>query len=522
MLLLLVGFVLLAPATRFPLLVAQGLGDHLQAAAEYLKKGRLTQAEAEAEVALKENSGSGEAYNLLGQIFTQEKRLSEAEEMFVKAIRFAPALPDAYENLSLLELLQGKDSEAELAAQKLLGLDPRNYNGHLVLGIAGYNQRRYSQSLKAFGCVSPNLTTDDPLALAVCIEDSSKLGLVEEAGRLKVRLGKTHIQLNDALLAADLFRAPELQEYVIQWLQTDRGRGGDSYRLSYELGQAYRRAGQLKSAEKYYSEALSQKPSDARVLLQLAAVKEDLGDSQAATDYFYRAKKAPKSDFPTLVYYGLLCLGKRLFFDAREAFEQALALQPGDMSARYLLGIAAYSADDVSAAERQFRSILALRPTDVGARLALGVVLLSTSRRSEARKEFEAVLKTDGSSGAAHYYLAQIYRREGKVLDAREELEKAIRLSPRDAHAYADLGGLEIADGHLEAARQALETALRLDNNSSTAHYHLGTLLRKQGKLEQAQREFQIAQKLHTEEEKTMMLVAKDSKEYEQILRLSH
>lgn len=322
---------------------------------------------------------------------------------------------------------------------------------------------------------------------------------------------------NDAILAARLLDAAEFRPFILQGLLNAQRQGGDSFELLNQLGNAYFQANQPALARQYFLEALSKRPSDLTTLIQLAAVEDQLGDRQAALDHFLQAKRAPKTDYPTLISYALACIQRRMFIDARRALEEAVSMQPEDASGHYLLGVAAYSLQESSLAEKEFRAALAKQPDYAGARLALGVVLLANSRIDKAADEFRAVLHADPLSGAAHYYLAQIYRRRGKTTEARAELSEAIRLSPRDARAYADLAGLEIADGRLADANTLLNMALSLDTKSSKAHYQKGILLRKEGKLDQAKEEFDLAQKLREDEDKNavILLVTKGSEEYQ-------
>ncbi len=491
-------------------------------AAEYLRDGDLERAELEVERTLRSNPGCGEAYNLLGQVRIQQGRLWEAEAFFLRATELAPQLADAYENLTLLELLRHKNREAQSVAEKLLQLDPRSYNGHLVSGIVDYDAGRYRVSLEHLEPLTGGESEPDPVALAISIEDCRHLRRLDDAKRFKAKLAGVTVSARDALLAAQLLQSEELQPYVIQWLQQPRTQQGETIQASYELGNVYFRMKRFELAEKHYLNALSKKPSDPNVLLRLCAVRESMGDSKSALSYLSQAKQAPKNNFPALMHYSLACLKRRMFIDAQRGLVRALEMQPGDVFAQYLLGIAAFNLGDFGMAERQFRAVLAKVPTHLEARVSLGVVFLTTSRRNEAEAQFRQALKMDNSSASAHYYLAQIYRRKGESAEATKELEKAIRLEPGDARPYVDLATLEIAEGQLAAASENLRTALCLDKQSAKAHYQRGVLMRKQGKLNEAEQEFQLAQKLRGQEEKVVILLtSKDSQEYGEFLPLS-
>jgi tetratricopeptide (TPR) repeat protein len=503
-----------------PSVLAEELTDRMHQAARYLNSGDVAKAALEVQQFLEQNPTSGEAYNLLGQIKIRQTLLTQAEECFLKAIQVSPRLRDAYENLAFLELLRHKNRAAGSVAEKLLQLDPSSYNGHLIAGITSYNEGRFHDSLRYLLPLVEGEGGHDPLALAVSVEACKKLGRSDEAGRLAAALAQLKVLSKDAILAARLLHAAEFRPFVLQGLLNAQRQGGDSFELLYQLGNAYFQASQPALARQYFLEALSKRPSDLATLIQLASIEDQLGDKQAALNHFLQAKRAPKTDYPTLISYALACIQRRMFIDARRALEEAVRLQPEDVSGHYLLGVAAYSLQDFTLAENELRSALAGQPEHVAARIALGVVLLNTSRINEAADEFRAALQTDPLSGAAHYYLAQIYRRRGKTAEARVELKETIRLSPRDARAYADLAGLEIVDGRLADANTLLNKALTLDAKSAKAHYQRGILLRKEGKLDQAKEEFDLVKTLREDEDKNavILLVTKGSKDYERAL----
>jgi tetratricopeptide (TPR) repeat protein len=507
-----------------PALLATEPTDHLTRAEQSLKAGNLREAESEIRICLGEDPRSGEAYNVLGEIRIAQQDLWGAEEFFSRATELSPELPEAYGNLSTLKLLRGKARDAGAAARRLLELSPTSYNAHFVLGTIAYEEGQYSQSWVNLYPLIHLPEVDDPLVLALAIEDSKRLGRDKEAKGFLSRLDSVPISRKDALLAAQIFRAPELQNYVLSWLQKTREGQDSSFEILYALGNAHWRAGQLKLAYQSYLDALSRKGSDVNVLLKLSSVCETLGEHQASMRYFYQAQFAPKEDVATLITYSLACMKWHLFFDARETLEQAVTLGSQGEYAHYLLAATLYGLSDYPRADVELRKVLTLRANDVDARMLLGMVLMTSGRSDDAQEQFRLVLKMDPSRGDAHYYLAQVYRRRGARSEYEKELAEAMRLDPKDARPFADMAGLDISEGRLELAKIRLEEALRLDPTSARGHYHRGVLLRKMGQPEEAKGEFSLAERLRVQEEKNAvtLLLFKDTEEYNQALQLEH
>jgi len=505
-------------------LFATELTDHLARAEQALKAGNLREAGSEISIALKEDPTSGEAYNALGQICIARRDLWGAEECFMKATELSPKLADAYDSLATMELLRGKARKASVAARRLLDLRPNSYNAHFVLGTIAYEEGQYSQSRDFLGPLIDLPDGNDPLALALGIEDCKRLGRDEEVSQLLRRLDSLSVSRNDALLAAQIFRAPELQNYVLSWLQKIRTTPADSFEILCALGDTYVKTGQAKMAYQSYLEALSRKPSDVIAILKLSSVCEKLGERQVSLQYFNQAKTAPKQDVDSVITYSLACMRRHLFSEAHDALEETLKLGAQGQYLHYLLAATFYELSNYQRAEEELRKLLIARPNNVDALLLLGAVLMNRDRSDEAQEQFRLAVKLDPSRADGHYYLAQVYHRRGNHSGYEAELTAAIKLNPKDARPYADMAGLDVSEGHLDLARVHLEEALRLDPKSARAHYHRGQLLQKTGQWEEAKHEFELARELRVREEENAVtfLVLKETEDGQQGIQLEH
>ena len=87
--------------------------DHLQRAADLIRKGELALAEAQLNSVLKREPREANALNLLGVIRAQQDRPREAEQFFLRAIEANKSLFGAYLNLAQLYLQKGERKRAE-------------------------------------------------------------------------------------------------------------------------------------------------------------------------------------------------------------------------------------------------------------------------------------------------------------------------------------------------------------------------------------------------------------------------
>jgi tetratricopeptide (TPR) repeat protein len=108
---------------------------------------------------------------------------------------------------------------------------------------------------------------------------------------------------------------------------------------------------------------------------------------------------------------------------AREAYQRALALDPGHADAHVNLGCLEHEAGRLALAERHYRAALAARPGDPTASFDLGVVLEDLGRLDEARAAYGQALAAEPDSADAHYNLARLCDRLGETVAAIRHLQ---------------------------------------------------------------------------------------------------
>lgn len=91
-----------------------------------------------------------EAYHRLAVVCDRQQRYTEAEALYVQAIRLNPANPDLFNDLGYCYILQGKFEKAERALLKAVGLSPANERYRNNLGLVYGYQGRYQEALEQF------------------------------------------------------------------------------------------------------------------------------------------------------------------------------------------------------------------------------------------------------------------------------------------------------------------------------------------------------------------------------------
>ncbi|HXE73645.1 MAG TPA: tetratricopeptide repeat protein [Candidatus Nitrosotenuis sp.] len=160
--------------------------------------------------------------------------------------------------------------------------------------------------------------------------------------------------------------------------------------------------------------------------------------------------------------------------EAREEFEQALALDPQLAEGFYGLGLVSVEMGDDDQAETYLRRSLELAPRHA----------------------------------ASHYVLGGVCQRRGRVEEALAHHTEAVRADPAQACYYDGMGWALLELDDEERALRAFEEALRREPDLPSALSGVATILFSQGKLEEAVRLLQQCLQIHEDYEVARLQLA--------------
>lgn len=221
----------------------------------------------------------------------------------------------------------------------------------------------------------------------------------------------------------------------------------------------------------------------------------------------------------SLQAWQLFVRGRRHFWrstaeDVRKAealLEQALALEPGDVSALAILAHCKLfevwvgtSADPAAAIEEAHR--IALKAVSAGqsdafAHYTLGVVFSLMDRQNEARAEQRRALELNPYLAAASGEMGRLLAFEGRSAEAIEFSDRAITASPNDPHSWLWFRSKAIARliaGDYEGAAQDAADACARGPERFPLHYLLAAAYAGADQMVQARRALEHADKLAT------------------------
>jgi len=234
----------------------------------------------------------------------------------------------------------------------------------------------------------------------------------------------------------------------------------------------------------------------------LARLASQLGTQLIAAEA-HRAERASNPDSMDLYFQGMSCFNKGIspqhLVQARGYFEQALALDPGNIEA--LTGMAHVDAQSAgyfmtddraarfAAVEATLTKTLSLAPNHAVAHYLLGIVLIFTNRAARGIAEFERALALDRNLAAAHGQIGLAKYFIGRGAETEAHVQEALRLSPVDTFAhqwifFAGLGKQQI--GAYEDAVVQFRRAVEVNRNHPLAHFFLAAALALLGRLDEA------------------------------------
>lgn len=135
----------------------------------------------------------------------------------------------------------------------------------------------------------------------------------------------------------------------------------------------------------------------------LAAAALEQGAVQEAAQWTARALQVRRDDGRIWLVEGLARLRAGRFADAREAFDEAVALMPDHAGSHLALGWAWLLEQDLAAADACFERAVAASPAFSESHGSRAVVAALQGRREEANELSRKASKLDAASGSAQY-----------------------------------------------------------------------------------------------------------------------
>jgi putative PEP-CTERM system TPR-repeat lipoprotein len=282
----------------------------------------------------------------------------------------------------------------------------------------------------------------------------------------------------------------------------------------------YQQKGDTKAAMIQLKNAVEQSPEDGEARMQLAALEFDMGDSVSADKELHKARslgiaadrvlpmmgkamllqghakelldeisadKAARSPI-LLALRGDALLATGSADEAKQAYEQALALNPNQGEA--LLGLARHAMGqrDQDGAQRYIADAMAKDPKNPDVWMAHGAMLRLQGKQEEALGAYDQVLKLKPDHRTAHIEKAYVLIGTGKFADAKAEIDAASKAAPNNLLVTYTEALYDFSQGKFAAAEESLQKVLKSAPEHMPSVLLAGASELNLGTLEQAER----------------------------------
>jgi Flp pilus assembly protein TadD len=173
----------------------------------------------------------------------------------------------------------------------------------------------------------------------------------------------------------------------------------------------------------------------AKKVLAHAAIKR--GKNDLALIFLTNLDGDRSKDSDVLNMLGIVALNKKQSDEAMRLWNQALSLNPGDISVRMNLGVMYLKNHRLNQASTQFERVLKVSPKHEDARLHLAIVNMSRGKTEDSIKTFEDLLASNKDNQLALFNLAQAQKNNAQHEDAINTLKRFIKTAPNKS-SYTD------------------------------------------------------------------------------------
>ncbi|MGR3319143.1 MAG: tetratricopeptide repeat protein [Candidatus Anammoxibacter sp.] len=503
----------------------------------YANLNRYTEAIEEFEEALVKRPDDANIHYHIGTSYLKLRKYDKATTALLAALTFKPDFTDVHIQLAAMKLenalelrrLGKKDAlvleklfEAEDICKEVLDKEPDFVRAHILLGKVHFAQGSIDEAIADYKkAVSiDNKLVDAHIALVKLLLQEDKTGLAERQCKTALSVvGSDNYQIQ--ILLSTIYDKQGKFDEAIEVAKQILGKKPDDFVAHTQLSILYLKTSKFDEAFSEAEKAINSGPSLAlppivyfvkgRVLLQkkdyINAVAQlskvtksmpNLADAhyflaialmemdrkeQAKSEFKTAIRLAPESVHPKVVLANLFARDGEL----REAIslgKDVLYLEPGNVNAMQVIGMAYLKLGKVNEAERQFNEINKLNPSI--ADISMAYLSLELGQLSKCIRQCEDIIKINPNSAKVHNILGNAYVKRREFDKGIEQFLKAIEIDRGSTNSYLSLSNAYIMVQDFADAIKTLEKLISLTPRNISANIVLANLYKNDGNIDKA------------------------------------
>lgn len=403
---------------------------HLIKAQLLVRAGKADEALQEAQSAAELDPRSASTQFALGRLYAGRGDLAGAEKAFTETLRLNPRATAAQIELSKLQLVSGRASDAVQTASNALQARPGSLDARLALVrglLAAKEWPRAESELASLAAQFPNVPAVQ-VQRGLLLAGQQKPVEARAAFETALRLDTDWTEALVGLLALDVMARdlPAARKRIDARLAAERQ---PSAPLLLVAARTYGALGQLAVAEQYLRRAIE---ADTAYLPAYAALgqlylgQKKLDQARAEFETLAQRHSQPAA---ALTMAGMILQVQGRLPDARERFEQALAIDPdAAVAANNLAWMLAESGENLDRALQLAQRASATLPEAAEVDDTIGWIYVTKKLPQLALPPLQRAVARDPGRAAYLYHLGRAYVDTGDIAHGRESLERALRL----------------------------------------------------------------------------------------------
>ncbi len=474
------------------------------------------------------------ALTYIGIIYDDRGEYDKAVDYYKRALKYNPEYTPAYRNLALTYRHAGNLEEAVKAIEKALDIDPENLNNMVLFGNLLFLQNRYKDAAakyeKALEFDKENPSALYNLALTrfklgdeiTGIEYLKRAGTADRAGeiahlsyaklgvifteRKDYEMAKKYLELAASLEPEDpvdrynlgivYLKEGDLESAVKEFEKAEEF-GREDAELLENLGEAYYSLREYDKSIEAYNRLLNLNIRSTRIISRVAEINYKNGNLEKAYNLYKRITVLnPVSENARIAYLnmGNILDDLQRYEEAIEAYENALSIDPKDVSTLYNLGIVYKHLGKDELAIETWQKASELKTDDPKFLMAIADYYYEKKLYDHALDEYSRVIRRWPNIQDAHFNLAVIYYKRNLIDYSEQEYKKVIEINGKNdlaRKAYINLGILLTIAGRdneekLIEAQSNVKKALLLKPGDPEALSALGAIFIERGLIEKA------------------------------------
>jgi len=455
------------------------------AAADAFQKGDLASAEASLTEMLHAQPRDAQALGLLAVVLDTEKKFSDADSIYRRALALTPSSASLLNNFGNHELATGDVVGARKTFLKVVAMRPDHPNANLQLAAIAADQKNgtealhYLERLATSQPSTPQLDLLRMRALYLC-------GREEEANQRMRAFSNSaghdaQLTFSAGLALVSVAKYEQAEDFFSRTLEVEPG----NFDVLYNLGLAAFHAAHRQRAHDVLQAALAEQPQNVDALYNLAVVDIDLKRSADALPLLGQAAHLDpaRRDVQLTLAQTLSALG--YYADAVTAYESYLKLAPTDDTAQreHAFMLAVCGRKDLGVPKLE--TFLHAHPRDATAHYEIAVVE-SAADPADAAAQLETALALQPDFGPARFARGALHCQKGEFAAALPDLEFAAKQYPDNALVLDRLGKTYIDLDRFADAQRVLNKAAQVSPPNATVLLHLSRAYMAAGQKDEA------------------------------------